>query len=236
MSNARPNNAEQVLFKDLNRELLYQLFLKDNVPSFDVDKINMIGTEARNSSKEGEIRHKAEKLLFLNLLMDDDLENQIERRKNAKYDYMNGLLLYIASNHHFKYGFGYFKDKIQSFDKMLQQWCIFLNAVISDINALPIIKLKQQITVEFGEILNISLFENNVCNVRLEMEKFDRLFEKKDKTYNFCIRIDNEIFETGISDGSGLKSNLYKAFSDLNQLITTLSLKQQSLLQRIHEH
>lgn len=59
-------------------------------------------------------------------------------KKNAKYDYMTGLLLYIASNPRFKYGFGYFKDNIQSFDKILSQWCTFLNAVISDVNALPL--------------------------------------------------------------------------------------------------
>lgn len=236
MSNGLPNNTEQVLSKDLNREILYKLFINDNAQSIDVDKIDMIDEEAQSSSKEREVRHRAEKLLFLNLLMDYDLENQIERRKNAKYDYMNGLLLYIASNHHFKYGFGYFKDNIQSFDNMLEQWCKFLNAVISDINALPIIQLEQQVVVEFGEILDISLSKNTICKVKIEMENFDRLFEKKDKIYDFCIRIDKEIFETGKSNGSGLQSNLYKAFSELNQLITTLSLKQQLLIQLTHEY
>ena len=157
MNNGTPNNLEQVLSKDLNREMLYKLFIKDNTQSIGVDEIDMIDEGVQSLSKEREVRHRAEKLLFLNLLMDYDLENQIERRKNAKYDYMTGLLLYIASNPRFKYGFGYFKDNIQSFDKILSQWCTFLNAVISDVNALPFIDLDQHVVIEFGEVLNITL-------------------------------------------------------------------------------
>ena len=167
----------------------------------------------------------ADRLLFLNLLMDYDLENQIERRKNAKYDYMNGLLLYIASNHHFKYGFGYFKDNIQSFDNMLGKWCKFLNAVISDIKVLPVIKLDQQIAVEFGEILNIKLSKDVIYNVNINIDNFDRLFREMPPKYDFCIRVDKGTFECGKSDGSGLQSGLYKAFSELNQLVQTLSSK-----------
>ena len=213
MENIYPSNLEQVLFKDLDREVLYKLFINSNAQSMDVDEIGMINEGVQSSPKEREVRHRVEKLLFLNLLMDYDLENQIERRKNAKYDYMNGLLLYIASNHHFKYGFGYFKDNIQSFDNMLGQWCKFLNAVISDIKVLPVIKLDQQIAVEFGEILNIT------------MDNFDRLFREMPQKYDFCIRVDKGTFECGKSDGSGLQSGLYKAFSELNQLVQTLSSK-----------
>lgn len=100
MENIYPSNLEQVLFKDLDREVLYKLFINSNAQSMDVDEIGMIDEGVQVSPKEREVRHRVEKLLFLNLLMDYDLENQIERRKNAKYDYMNGLLLYIASNHH----------------------------------------------------------------------------------------------------------------------------------------
>ena len=75
--------------------------------------------------------------------------------------------------------------------------------------------------------------------VRIDMDNFDRLFRKWEKTYDFSIRIDKEIFDTGKSDGSGLQSDLYKAFSKLNQLITTLSLKrqlEQMLIPMTHGH
>ena len=91
MENIYPSNLEQVLFKDLNREVLYKLFINSNAQSMDVDEIGMIDEGVQSSPKEREVRHRVEKLLFLNLLMDYDLENQIERRKNAKYDYMNGI-------------------------------------------------------------------------------------------------------------------------------------------------
>ena len=71
------------------------------------------------------------------------------------------------------------------------------------------------------------------------MDNFDRLFRKWEKTYDFSIRIDKEIFDTGKSDGSGLQSDLYKALSKLNQLITTLSLKrqlEQMLIPMTHGH
>lgn len=216
-------NLEQVLSKDLNRETLYKLFIESNVQSINVDKIDAIDTE----SQPLDVRYRAEKLLFLNLLMDYDLENQIEQRKNAKYDYMIGLLLYIASNPHFKYGFGYFIDCIQSFEKILVQWCEFLDSVISDVNALPVISLKQQIVIEFSETLNITLSKGVVYKVEIDMDNFDKLFNNKDKTYDFSIRIDKEIFNMGKSDGSGLRSNLYKTVSELNRLITTFSLKRE---------
>ena len=33
MSNGIPNNIEQVLYRDLNREILYKLFINDNTQS-----------------------------------------------------------------------------------------------------------------------------------------------------------------------------------------------------------
>lgn len=215
MNSKISNKLEHVLFKDLNRETLYKLFFENNVQSIDVDKIDTID----NDVQPLEVRHRAEKLLFLNLLMDYDLENQIELRKNAKYDYMIGLLLYIASNPHFKYGFGYFLDCIQSFDKILVKWCDFLNAVISDIKALPVINLEQKIVIEFSEALNITISKGCVYKVEFDLDNFYKLFNNKDKTYSFCIRIDKEIFDVGKSDGSGLRSDLCKAFSEINRFI-----------------
>ena len=57
------------------------------------------------------------------------------------------------------------------------------------------------------------------------MDNFDRLFRKMTPKYDFCIRVDKGTFECGKSDGSGLQSDLYKAFSGLNRLIQTLSSK-----------
>lgn len=94
MDNEIPNNHKQVLSKDLNRETLFKLFFDNNILSIGVDKIGMT-KEEQPLFKEREVRYGAEKLLFLHLLMDSNLKNQIEQRKNVKYDYMIGLLLYI---------------------------------------------------------------------------------------------------------------------------------------------
>ena len=102
---------------------------------------------------------------------------------------------------------------------------VILSAVISDIKVLPIIKLDQQIAVEFGEILNITLSKDVIYNVNINMDNFDRLFREMPQKYDFCIRVDKGTFECGKSDGSGLQSDLYKAFSELNRLIQTLSSK-----------
>ena len=226
MDNEIPNNHKQVLSKDLNRETLFKLFFDNNILSIGVDKIGMT-KEEQPLFKEREVRYGAEKLLFLHLLMDSNLKNQIEQRKDVKYDYMIGLLLYIASNSHFKYSFGYFRDCIQSFDTILAQWCKFLDAIIADINVLPSINLEQHIIVELDEILNISLSKGVICSVKINMDNFDKLFNINGRTYDFSIRIDEEIFDVGKSDGSGLQSNLYNAFSELNRLIMTLSLERQ---------
>ena len=99
--------------------------------------------------------------------------------------------------------------------------------------------MKQQIVIEFSETLNITLSEGVVYKVEIDMDNFDKLFNNKDKTYDFSIRIDKVIFDMGKSDGSGLRSNLYKTFSELNRLITTLSLKRElepMLILLTHEH
>ena len=87
------------------------------------------------------------------------------------------------------------------------------------------IRLEQQIAVEFGEILNITLSKDVIYNVNINMDNFDKLFREMPQKYDFCIRVDKGTFECGKSDGSGLQSDLYKAFSELNRLIQTLSSK-----------
>ena len=193
MNSGISENLGQVLSKDLNRKTLYKLFIKNNVQSDDIDTID-------SEIQPSEVRYKAEKLLFLNLLMDYDLENLMERGKNVKYDYMIGLLLYLVSDSHFKYSFGYFKESIQIFDKMLVQWSEFLNAVIADVTTLPPINLRQSIVVEFDEILNITLLKDVICTVKIDMNNFDRLFRKKSRTYDFSIMIDGKVLEAGKSN------------------------------------
>lgn len=52
MENIYPSNLEQVLFKDLNREVLYKLFINSNAQSMDVEEIGMIDEGVQSSPKE----------------------------------------------------------------------------------------------------------------------------------------------------------------------------------------
>lgn len=52
MENIYPSNLEQVLFKDLNREVLYKLFFNSNAQSMDVDEIDMINEGVQSSPRE----------------------------------------------------------------------------------------------------------------------------------------------------------------------------------------
>ncbi|WP_438638736.1 hypothetical protein [Muribaculum intestinale] len=74
-----------VLTKDLTRETLYKLFIKSNTEIIginDLDGIEGMGKpENLSITKNHDVRHLAEKLLFMSMLMDNDLENLIERRK-----------------------------------------------------------------------------------------------------------------------------------------------------------
>lgn len=223
---------DPVQFKDLDREALYKLFINSNTQSIEVEELDK---EVASSNYELAVRYRQEKLLFLNLLMDYDLENQIERRKNVRYDYMIGLLLCIASNPRFKYTFGYFKENIHSFDKKLSKWCNFLNAIISDIKTLPIITVSRQITIEFGGILMVNLSKNVITDVKIELDRFDKIFDEIDTEYDFCILINGKIIETGKSNGKGVESTLYKSFTTLNALKDNYSIKNRLLISLIHE-
>lgn len=220
--------------RDLTRETLYKMFIKSNAETIDISDVDEIDeaedgapNDGTPTSKEPEVRHRAEKLLFLSMLMDDDLENQIERRKNAKYDYMIGLMRYISSNPRFKYSFGYFKESITSFDKTLSNWCTFLNSIIADVNALPSIALNQSVSIEFGEVFHMTISCGTITEIAAELDSFDKLFRKWNNEYDFSILIDSKIIRSGRSDGSGKDSELYNSITFINQMISSFSVKRQ---------
>lgn len=223
----------KVHLRDLDRETLYKLFINSSAQSLEVDMLEKKKTSLRNNT---DVRYREEKLLFLSLLMDYDLENQIERRKNAKYDYMIGLLLCIASNPRFKYTFGYFKDNIQIYDNKLIEWSKFLNAVILDIKSLSDISLSKLITVEFGGVLTITMTQGWLNNVKIELDQFDKVFDRINSEYDFCILIDNKIIDTGKSNGTGVVSNLHKSFVNLKAFVDTCSDKYKFLISSTHGH
>lgn len=235
MSKLLFSKYDKVLCKNFNREILYNLYIRDNTLSINVDDI----VKKENTTSyinESKIRYRAEKLILLNLLMDKDLENQIELRKNSKYDYLIGLLLFITSNQHFKYGYGYFCESIISFDKFLKDWCNFLNAIIADINVLPTIQVPSNITISYEEVIEITISNGYVVSVKIDLNNFDKLFRQRSKNYNFSLIIDKVIYEATVSDGSGYNSNLYKKYIELDNFFDTNYLKYSLLVNSYHEN
>lgn len=233
-----------VLTNDLTRETLYKLFIKSNTETVGIDDFDKIKEEGQpekqSMTKNHDIRHRAEKLLFMSLLMDNDLENLIEKRKNTKYDYMTGLLLYIASNPRFKYGFGYFKECILKFDKSLNQWCSFLNSIVSDIQKIGLITFAPDVILQFGSVLQFEIENNSIIDIRFNMVKFDELFDKKGAKYDFDIFVRQEgksiIIASGVSDGSGEKSGLHFQISNLNNIYEKLTIKNERFILLSHGH
>ena len=233
-----------ILTKDLTRETLYKLFIKSNTEIIgidDLDEIEGVGkSENLSMSKHQDVRHQAEKLLFMSMLMDNDLENLIEKRKNAKYDYMIGLLLYLSSNPRCKEGFGYFKESILKFDKSLSDWCSFLNSIVSDINGIGSISFAPSVILQFGGILQFEIESNLIMDIKFNMVRFNELFEKKGSKYNFDIFVQNEgksvIIASGVSDGSGEKSGLSSQISYLNNIYETLTTKNERFILLSHGH
>jgi hypothetical protein len=242
MSNVNKNKTSSIAIGNLNRNNLYELFIEKHTPSINVENIgNRKDIEA--SGTEG-VRYKAEKLLFINLLLDCDLERQIEYRKNAKYDYMTGLLLFIASNPHFKYGFGYFLDYIQRFDDLLSNWCKFINAVISDVNSIDSIKFAKYVFIQFAGVLQIEFSGGLIIDIAVNIERFDTLFGKWNNRYDFDVIIGSResdwngrnIIFSGASDGCGQHSNLSKCIKRMNSYSEIMSHKRDMLISFTHEH
>lgn len=233
-----------VLTKDLTRETLYKLFIKSNTETIginDLDGIDGIGKpENLSITKNHDVRHLAEKLLFMSMLMDNDLENLIERRKNTKYDYMIGLLFYLSSNPRFKYGFGYFKECILKFDKSLSDWCFFLNSIVSDIKGMGLISFAPDVIIQFGGVLQFEIKSNLIMDIKFDMVRYNELFEKKGYKYDFDIFVQNEgksvIIASGVSDGSGEKSGLSSQISYLNNIYETLTTKNERFILLSHGH
>ncbi|MYM13270.1 hypothetical protein [Muribaculum intestinale] len=233
-----------VLTKDLTRETLYKLFIKSNTEIIginDLDGIEGMGKpENLSITKNHDVRHLAEKLLFMSMLMDNDLENLIERRKNAKYDYMIGLLFYLSSNPRFKYGFGYFKECIFKFDKSLSDWCSFLNSIVSDIKGIGLISFAPDVIIQFGGVLQFEIKSNLIMDIKFNMVRYNELFEKKGYKYDFDIFVQNEgksvIIASGVSDGSGEKSGLSSQISYLNNIYETLTTKNERFILLSHGH
>ena len=164
----------------------------------------------------------------------------VVERKNAKYDYMIGLLLYLSSNPRFKYGFGYFKESILKFDKSLSDWCSFLNSIVSDINGIGSISFAPSVILQFGGILQFEIESNLIMDIKFNMVRFNELFEKKGSKYNFDIFVQNEgksvIIASGVSDGSGEKSGLSSQISYLNNIYETLTTKNERFILLSHGH
>lgn len=220
------NQQHKILFKDLNRENLYNLF-KDNNPTHisisEIDKLSQ-------NNKGNEPKYRTEKLLLLYLMMDSNLDKKIIKDNF----YMSGFLLYITNNPLFKYNLGYFIDYRESFNEILNTWSKFLDSIISEIKTLPKINLPQQITIEYEEVLNITILEEFIIKVEIAIENFDKLFKLRNKTYDFTIKINNVIIHTDINDINKKTNNLHKAFTELNRLIASLSINNQQLISLIH--
>lgn len=173
MEKEQKDTIKSVLTTDLTRETLYKLFIKSNTEIIRIDDLDEIEgvdkPENLSMTKNHDVRHLAEKLLFMSMLMDYDLENLIEKRKNAKYDYMIGLLLYLSSNPRFKYGFGYFKESILKFDKSLSEWCSFLNSIVSDINGMGLISFAPDVILQFGSVLQFEIEANLIIDIRFNL-------------------------------------------------------------------
>jgi hypothetical protein len=228
--------------KDLTRETLYNFFVNHCTDSIGVDELDKGDVVASNkqSSKLVDVRYRTEKLLFLNLLMDSNLENQIEKRKNTKYDYLIGLLLFVTSNTNFNYGFGYFKESIISFDNTLERWCKFLNSVVSDINVIGEISFVDHAIIQCGGILRIEIENDYINEVSINMEKFSESFERCGSKYNFDILVAEGgkmiSVASGESDGSGERSGLYRQILNLNDTFARLSLNNEFLINLTHGH
>lgn len=244
MEKETTKDPSRILTKDLSRETLYNLFVKHSTESIEIDELDKgkgkKRKESNNSSKQKDIRYRAEKLVFLNLLMDSNLENQIEKRKNTKYDYMIGLLLFVSSNPNFNYGFGYFKENIVSFDKTLDEWCKFLNSVVSDINTIGNISFARDIIIQCGGILRFEVVLDTIIDVSINMEEFSKSFRRCGSKYNFDVLVKEGEklipIASGESDGSGEKSGLHRQIFNLNNTCDTLSIRNYTLALLTHGH
>jgi len=220
------NNKEEqiempsVKLHELTREKMFNLFMANTNPAVSVTDIDKSNTSGKKHKEK--VRYETDKLILVNLLMDDDLENQIENRKNLKYDYMIGLLLYIASNPHFGYGYGYFKENILHFDNFLSGWAKFLDLIIYDINSLPPLLLEQTVVFEFSGAVKIAVEVDKITGVSIEYDNIGTLFRKVGKKYDFNIIIGDEasqyILESGESNGTGVGGGLYASVLKINNL------------------
>lgn len=238
MANKDKDKLTTIAIGSLNRKNLYELFFERYTPSIRIEDID----NKELASEVDGVRYKAEKLIFMNLLLDYDLDAQIERRKNTKYDYLIGLLLYITSNSHFKYGFGYFIDSIQHFDNFLSVWCEFINSVISDINSLDTITFARIVFIQFAGILQIEISGDSIIDIVVNIDRFNAIFGKWSNKYDFNIIVDghssdwinrNVIF-SGTSDGSGRQSKICECIKQLNNYFELMLLKRDMLISFTH--
>lgn len=232
MDKLESNQQSKILFKHLNRENLYNLFIYNNTTHINITELNKLS----KNKKVNEPKYKVEKLILLNLMMNNHLDSLFKNITDIKFDYIIGFLIYLTNNPQFKYSLGYFIDHKETFNKILKTWNVFLNTIISDINSLPNIDLQQHIIIEYEGILNFTIVEDSIIKVEIKTDDFSQLFKIRDKTYYFSIKIDNVIITTGKSDGNGKDSTLYKAITELNKLITGLSINNNQLISLMHEN
>ena len=230
--------SNPVKFQDFTREKLCDLInvsFEYHVPIETMEK-NVLGSEQK-FAKEKETRYAEEKDLCITMLFTPFLSLQI--RRNVQYDYMIGFLLYLTSNCHFNYSFGYFKKKIELFDNIMETWDMFLNHLIDDVNSIPELHLSHKIKLEFNNILCLSIQNGTIVSAKIIDMNFEKIFDIKEHSYHYNVYLTDEIsaknrhqlIESGRDTGNG---ELKSTFANLNNIISIFDHKSTSLISAFH--
>lgn len=240
-------HKKALAFKEFSRETLFNLIIDgfiEHISIQDIDNSDVnqhIKKEADSPSKL-EIRYEKEKRTFISMLFDPTLDSIYALRRNSLFDYMTGLHLYISTHPNYSYTFGLFKDKIASFDKLIEGWCEFLKAVVADVITLPVIAWQQPLILEIEGIVRLYLKDEGIIKIFINMSNFNQLFRKLSNNYNFGIFLssnngrEEQLFILSHSNGKGEDSGLYKEFTRLNELVIKIKRKQYYYIKTVHEH
>lgn len=241
---------QKVSLSDFSMEKLRMLIIKSYSNSVDIDGVDKMIAAGLNENAlphtDADIRYKEEKLSFLMMLFNPDQAYLHPMRNNVIEDYMSGLHLYISSNYVFHYGFGMFKDKMVAFNKWLDDWYKFLDAVIEDVKTLPKIELEQPIVLVFDDFLSLNIQGQFITSAEIDLCKFNLVFSPKSEKYRFGIylRYDDkkkkQLLLSGKCDGKGNKGAMSKDLVRINELVSKIKdyqkLQSFKFIKAVHEN
>lgn len=167
-----------------------------------------------DESQSTTVRHYHEKVLFIQALCRGELPSL----GITQIPQLIGPLLYISSGKLCQYGYGYFKNKLLHFQKIVNIWNVYLGNLANCISSLPDLAINNIIELQIDGFIHLKLQRENILSAKIDLTKIDKLYTIKEDSFYY------ELFLTNSMDDIKKQLIFSGYYSKSQELFKTLEI------------